>query len=90
MIEGIVMTTCCERQQTKTNLGAAQTLCLELLDGVQYTFLLFSTCNGINEGDFFLSLRSWRDYPSDCYCFFWAVEAREGWGQVEFIGTKFT
>ena len=39
---------------------------------------------------FFLSLRGWRDYPSDCYCFFGAVEAREGWGQVEFIETKFT
>ena len=26
------------RQQTKTNLGAAHTLCLELLDSVQYIF----------------------------------------------------
>ena len=33
------MKTCYERQQTKTNLGAAHTLCLELLDCVQYIFL---------------------------------------------------
>ena len=33
------MKTCYERQQTKTNLGAVHTLCLELLDCVQYFFL---------------------------------------------------
>jgi len=32
------MKTCYGRQQTKTNLGAAHTLCLELLDGVQYIY----------------------------------------------------